>query len=51
MDTNTPTLKKASIASLLALLLLFVIALIYYKERVFFADAAFVVFNTINYHR
>jgi hypothetical protein len=50
MDTGRDTLRKCSLIAVLALFLLLIASFVFYKERVLFADAAFVAFNIINYH-
>ena len=48
MDINQSSLKTLAKIALAAMAALFVIAIVFYKERVLFADAAFVVFHIIN---
>jgi len=45
------TLKKCSKIALAFMAVLFILGAIFYKERVLFSDAAFRVFNMINYSR
>lgn len=51
MDVNERSLKRPATVALAAMVVLLVGALVWYKERVFFADASFVVFNVLNYKR
>ncbi|MCD6011226.1 MAG: hypothetical protein K0Q79_1088 [Flavipsychrobacter sp.] len=51
MTTQAPVLKKLSIIALAAMGVLLVGAIILYKQRILFADAAYIVFNIINYER
>ena len=48
MDASQHPLKNISRIALAAMGALFVVAIIYYKERSLFADAAFVIFHIIN---
>jgi len=49
METTDITLKKLSKIAIVALIILLVGAIIFFRERIFFADAAYVSFNIINY--
>ncbi len=51
MDVNERLIKRPATAALAAMVVLLVGALVWYRERVFFADASFVVFNVLNYKR
>jgi hypothetical protein len=44
-------LKRPAVVALGALFLLFIGGIVLYKERVFFGDASFLVFNVVNYKR
>ena len=48
MKETRQGLKHTSFVALVALLLLLIGALYYYKERMLFADASYIAFNTIN---
>ncbi|MCW3120708.1 MAG: hypothetical protein JWQ38_200 [Flavipsychrobacter sp.] len=48
MDKGQTSLKKYSSIALAALAVQVILSVIFYKERVFFADASFVLFNVIN---
>jgi hypothetical protein len=49
MNFSQEALKSSARVALAALLLLLIGAIVYYKERALFADAAFLSFNIINY--
>jgi hypothetical protein len=49
MNKNPTTLKIASKVALAALGVLVVGSIVFYKERLFFADAAYIVFNIVNF--
>jgi len=51
MTENRQSLKQPAMVALAALVVLLVGAVVFYKERVFFGDASFVVFNVLNYKR
>ncbi len=51
MDANERSLKRPAALALVAMVLLLAGALVWFRERVFFADASFVVFNVLNYKR
>ncbi len=51
MDVNERLIKRPATVALAAMVVLLVGALVWYRERVFFADASFVVFNVLNYKR
>lgn len=48
MIQGQETLKKAAYIALAALGTLFVLGVIFFKERVFFADASYILFNILN---
>ncbi len=48
MDANERSLKRPAALALVAMVLLLAGALVWFRERVFFADASFVVFNVLN---
>ena len=50
MDAGQETLKKAAGIALAALAILLTGAIVFFKERVLFADAAYILFNILNYH-
>ena len=49
MDMDDLVLKRISKISIAAIAVLLIGAFIFYKEHVFFADAAYVIFNILNY--
>ena len=48
MNEDQSTLKKTSKIALAAMGVLFIVAIVFYKERLFFCDAAFCMYNIIN---
>lgn len=48
MDSVNSALKKVSVVSVIALSVLFLMSIFFYKERIFFSDAAYILFNIIN---
>src|ERR1700744_3331054 len=48
MDTAQRSLKRTAQVAIVAMSALFITGIIFYKERVLFADASFFVFNIIN---
>lgn len=51
MYTKQQDLKKTSAIALMALAALLAGSMVYYKERVLFADAPFLFFDIVNYHK
>jgi len=49
--TENESLKKPAIVAIAAMALLFVGAVVFYPERMFFADASFITFNILDLHR
>jgi hypothetical protein len=49
MDVNNLNLKKLSKIALVAMVILFIGSIVYYRQRVFFADASFILFSILNY--
>jgi hypothetical protein len=47
-NQENPVLKKLAYAGLAVMLVLFIVAAIFYKERALFSDAAFMLFKLIN---
>ncbi len=50
MDVATQSLKNVAKIALAGLLVLLVGAFVFFKERVLFADTAYILFNILNYH-
>src|ERR1700733_8340722 len=48
METNNIVLRKTSNIAVIALGMLFIASLVYYRERIFFADASYVLFHIVN---
>ncbi len=51
MDASQSTLKNVARVALAAMAVLFVLGAVYYKERTLFSDAAYSIFNLINFSR